>query len=131
MPEQETEQELNWSQQRALNDAYDRNKKSMVKAYVLALLFGGLGIHRLYLGRTRSGYLMFGFFMLTLFVQAWVSSMYQNSDGDIGEYADYLMRFALSLWVLVDLFLIPKMLRKFNAGLAAKLRKGISEGTMV
>lgn len=131
MPEQETEQELSWSQQRALNDAYDRNKKSMIMAYVLAVFFGGLGIHRLYLGRNRSGYLMFGFFMVTMFIRAWVSSMYQNSDGDIGEYIAYAMMLALWLWIIVDLFLIPKMLRKFNTSLAAELRKGISEGTMV
>ena len=43
MPEVQTEQELSWSQQRALDDAYDRNKKSMVVAYVLAVFFGMLG----------------------------------------------------------------------------------------
>ena len=131
MKEQQSEQELNWSQQRALDDAYDRNKKSMVTAYVLAVLFGGLGIHRLYLGRTRTGYLMFGICMVSFFMRAWVSSGYQNSDGDICEYIAYLMMFALWVWIIIDLFLIPKMLRKFNAGLAAELRKGISAGTMV
>jgi hypothetical protein len=39
--------------------------------------------------------------------------------------------FALWVWIIIDLFLIPKMLRKYNAGLAAELRKGISAGTMV
>jgi hypothetical protein len=132
MQEQQVELELSWSQQRALNDAYDRNKKSMITAYVLAVLFGGLGIHRLYLGRNRSGYLMFAICMVALFVRAWVSSEYQNSDGGIlGEYIAYSMSLALWLWVIIDLFLIPKMLRKFNSGLAAELHKGISEGTMV
>jgi hypothetical protein len=132
MQEQEVEQELNWSQQRALDDAYDRNKKSMIVAYMLAVLFGGLGIHRLYLDRTRSGYLMFAICMVSLFMRAWVSSGYQNSDGDIVcEYIAYFMMFALWVWIIIDLFLIPKMLRKYNAGLAAELRKGISAGTMV
>ncbi|MGD0681586.1 MAG: NINE protein [Terracidiphilus sp.] len=132
MQEQPVEQELSWSQQRALDDAYDRNKKSMVKAYVLAVLFGGLGIHRLYLDRPRTGYLMFGICIVSFFIRAWGSSGYQQSDGDIlCEYIGYLMMFALWIWIVVDLFLIPKMLRKFNTSLAAQLRKGISEGTMV
>ena len=132
MQEQQIEQELNWSQQRALDDAIDRNKKSMVAAYVLAVLFGGLGIHRLYLGRNRTGYLMFGICLLSFFMRAWVSSGYQNSDGDaLCEYIAYSMMFALWVWIIIDLFLIPKMLRKFNTGLAAELRKGISSGTMV
>jgi TM2 domain-containing membrane protein YozV len=104
----------------------------MVTAYLLAVLFGGLGIHRLYLGRTRTGYLMFGICMVSFFMRASVSSGFQISDGDIlCEYIAYSMMFALWIWIIIDLFLIPKMLRKLNAGLAAELRKGISAGTMV
>jgi hypothetical protein len=132
MPEVQTEQELSWSQQRALDDAYDRNKKSMVVAYVLAVFFGMLGVHRLYLGRNRSGYLMFGIWLVGLITSVAVAQGFHDSDVNfLCDCIAGLMMVSIWVWVFVDLFLIPKMLHKFNAELAVQLRNGIASGTLL
>ncbi|MCW1403542.1 TM2 domain-containing protein [Novosphingobium sp. MW5] len=80
---------------------YDANRKSNGVTYLLALLFGGWGVHRFYLRRNGTGALMLGLWILgwlTLFL-AWIP---------------------LGIWVFVDLFLIPGMVREFNMGLVDK-----------
>jgi TM2 domain-containing membrane protein YozV len=128
--QEQAEQELSWSQKRALDDAYDRNKKSMVAAYALAVFFGALGVHRLYLGRNRSGYLMLGLWLAGFILAVAASAGFQDTDvGLICDCTAGLMMISVWIWVVVDLFLIPAMLRTFNADLAEQLRKDITAGT--
>lgn len=78
---------------------YDANKKSAGVAYLLCLFLGGFGAHRFYLGRTASavGQLLLGVFgWITLFL-TWIP---------------------LGIWLLIDLFLIPGIVRKGNMKIA-------------
>ena len=59
MTERAVDQELTWQQQRILNDAYQQNERKLWKAYALALIFGGTGVYRFYLGRKWTAILMF------------------------------------------------------------------------
>ena len=65
------------------------SKKNVGVAYVLWFFLGGLGIHRLYLGRTGSGVAML-LITIFLFLIAWP---------------------AIFVWWIVDAFLIPGMAR--------------------
>lgn len=87
--------------------AYDAGKKSPLVAYLLWFFLSSFGAHRFYLGQKGTAIAqlilcIFGY--LTLF---------------------FVIGFALlavwGVWVLVDAFLIPGMIRKQNEALAAKL----------
>lgn len=72
----------------------------MAIAYVLALFLGGFGAHQFYLRNTGSGVTQL---LLTLVgaVTAWL-------------YVGLLLLFAVFVWVVVDLFLIPGWVRRVN-----------------
>ena len=79
---------------------YDANKKSVGASYVLCLLLGGLGAHRFYLGHTGSAVVqlilgLLGFVVVVTWPILWI-------------------------WIVVDLFLIPGMVREKNMELADK-----------
>src|SRR4051812_7507963 len=74
---------------------YDANKKSVGVAYVLWFLFGGFGAHRFYLSRIGTGVLM-----LVLFIGAFLTA------GILG--------IPLAIWLIIDAFLIPDMVRSYN-----------------
>lgn len=70
---------------------FEQNEKSKGVAYVLWLLFGWLGVHRFYAGKTKSGLAQL---LLTLSVVGFV---------------------LVSLWWwLIDAFLIPDMINERN-----------------
>ena len=87
---------------------YDANKKSSGTAYLLCIFLGMFGAHRFYLGETGTGaallaiticsfFLIFAFFIGLLTI--WISV----------------------IWVTIDLFLIPGMIRTKNTALAHQL----------
>lgn len=78
---------------------YDANRKSAGVAYLLCIFLGGLGAHQFYLGRTGSGV-----GQLALWLLGWVSF--------------FTLWIPLGVWVLVDLFLIPAIIREENMKLA-------------
>ncbi|ROT94762.1 TM2 domain-containing protein [Altererythrobacter sp. FM1] len=78
---------------------YDANKKSAGVAYLLCIVFGGLGAHRFYLGATGTAVAQ-----LVLWFLGWVTV--------------FLAWIPLGIWVLVDLFLIPGMVREKNMAIA-------------
>ena len=80
---------------------YDANRKSNGVTYLLCLLFGGWGVHRFYLRRNGTGAAM---------LVLWV----------LGLPTALITWFPLGIWVFVDLFLIPGMVRDFNMELADK-----------
>lgn len=79
---------------------YEANRKDIAVAYLLWFFLNYFGAHRFYLGRTGSGagqlVLAIGGLLL-LFVGIGV-----------------LMWIALGVWLLVDAFLIPGMVREHN-----------------
>ena len=89
-------------EQRIANEA-----KSPLVAYLLALVLWGFGAHRFYLGRYVSGFLMlvlWGFGLLTApILIGWVPLA------------------LVSIWMVIDLFLIPAMIREDKAILRQRL----------
>ncbi|MEM1052612.1 MAG: NINE protein [Pseudomonadota bacterium] len=69
---------------------FERNEKSKAVAYLLWLLFGWLGIHRFYAGKTGSGLVQL---LLSLSVLGLAVTI---------------------LWWLIDAFLIPDMINQHN-----------------
>ncbi|HZF33358.1 MAG TPA: TM2 domain-containing protein [Candidatus Angelobacter sp.] len=86
---------------------YDANKKSAVVAYLLWFFVGMLGAHRFYLGRIGSGIAI-----LVLTILSWILAFVA-----IG----LLLLIIPGIWVLIDLFLIPGMVRAFNNRLITEL----------
>lgn len=97
----DTEKEL-LIEQRVANDS-----KSPVAAYLLLFFLWGFGVHRMYLGRWVSGFLM-----LAMWGLGWLT-------------APILIGWPLialvSIWVVVDIFLIPGMIRDDRDGMRRRL----------
>ncbi|MGI2035355.1 TM2 domain-containing protein [Rhizobium panacihumi] len=96
---------------------YKRAYKSMWIAYVLALLGGAgcFGLHRFYLGYNRSALVI-----LVLTLGGILLPM-------IGIRSVTLTWWVVSIWVLVDLFLIPAMTRTRNAEIAAEIDRDLKD----
>ena len=90
---------------------YDAQKKSSGVAYLWWFLLGFLGAHRFYLKRPGSG----------------IAQATANIGGtwlafrDMGNTAGWVLAVIGGLWVLVDMFLIPGMVRANNTALAERL----------
>lgn len=80
---------------------YDANKKSAGVTYLLCLFLGGVGAHRFYVGRTASAV-----GQLVLWLLGWVTL--------------FLMWIPLGIWLIVDLFLIPGIIREENMKIVDK-----------
>ncbi len=81
-----------------VNSEIERKGKNIVVAYLLAIFLGTLGIHRFYLGKVGSAVsmlILWIFGIITTFIL-------------IGG----VVLFALGIWVIVDLFLIPGMIKQ-------------------
>ena len=86
---------------------YDANKRSVLVAYLLWFFLGWFAAHRFYAGRMVSGLVML---VVSLISWAFTAIL-------IG----YLGLFLIGLWLLVDAFLIPGMIRAYNRGIIASL----------
>jgi TM2 domain-containing membrane protein YozV len=88
-----------------LKPATASRRCSVAVAYLLCLLFGLLGLHRLYLGRGMSAAAMAAITLVSLPL--------------LGSGLGLLGFVATGTWMLSDLVLIPGMAREANAGEAA------------
>ena len=81
-----------------------RMKRSLLSAYLFHILglCGLLGMHRLYLGRTRSAGWQFGLLFVSCLLMAF------------GIWPMIFMVYGLMIWGVIDLFLIPGMTRRVN-----------------
>jgi TM2 domain-containing membrane protein YozV len=86
---------------------YDANRKSTGVAYLLWFFLGSFGGHRFYLGQTGTAITQ-----LLLLIIGWTTII-------VG--VGIFMLIALGIWVLIDAFLIPGMVRAENLRLADKL----------
>ena len=73
--------------------------KSMPTAYLLAILLGGFGVHRFYLGRPVSASIL-----LTITIVAVIA-------GAMSDSGTSPLLAVVWIWTIVDLFLIPGMVR--------------------
>ncbi|MGO2112088.1 MAG: NINE protein [Pseudoclavibacter sp.] len=76
-------------------------RKDMTVTYLLAIFLGGFGAHQFYLGRTGPAVTQ-----LILYIVGWLT---------VWIFIGSLVWLALGIWVIVDLFLIPGLVRNINA----------------
>ncbi|MDE2515646.1 MAG: TM2 domain-containing protein [Rhodospirillales bacterium] len=86
---------------------YDANKRSTLIAYLLWFFVGIFGVHRFYLKRTGSAIAQLVITLISIPL-AFIG---------IGVFG-YLI---VGIWVLVDAFLIPGMVRGYNNALISRL----------
>jgi len=86
---------------------YDAQKKSLGIAYLLWFFLGSVGAHRFYVGRTGSAIALL---LLTLIGAA-------TTFVGVG----FFILGCSGLWVLVDAFLLPGIVRSYNMALANRL----------
>jgi len=89
---------------RRIEQMEQQPRKSLALAYILLLLFGSLGFHRFYFG-----YDAFGVIQLTLAITGALVFWY------IGILYGIIILVVLGLWLLLDIFLLPRMIRKANS----------------
>ncbi len=97
-------------QQLLIEQRVANESKSQLVAYLLAILLWGLGVHRMYLGRWASGLVMLvlsGLGMLTApILIGWIPLAF------------------VWVWAVIDLFLIPGMIRNDQAVIRQRLMAG-------
>ena len=86
---------------------YDAKRKSTGVAYLLWFFLGMFGAHRFYLGETGTGVTQ-----LVLSVIGWATAIF---------VVGLFLLAGVGIWVLVDAFLIPGMIRGKNVELADSL----------
>lgn len=125
--------------------AYEAKRKSTGVAYLLWLFLGLFGAHRLYASRGNSGWWLMGlhiggwalialaFFYgssattetyETAFGMSSMTNITVSNSGGIVAAIGQVMRGAAWLWWLIDIFLIPGLVRRSNSVLAAGLGLG-------
>ena len=82
-------------------------QRSLGAAYVLLVLLGGFGAHRLYLGKKDTGLIM-----LVLGILSWVT---------LGFGVGLVIMVGLLIWCIVDLFLVPRMREEQNNAIRAEI----------
>ncbi len=102
-------------QQQLLDQRVNVEGRSTGLAYALAIVAGGLGIHRFYLGRAGSGVTML---LLTIFGLLTAKLLFGIP-----------VLIGIVFWVLVDLFLIPGIIESDRAALRDRLTAEIEMGT--
>ncbi|PYI56991.1 NINE protein [Paenibacillus flagellatus] len=111
-------QDLTLTELMVLNSELKSAEKSTAIAYLM-LLGGHLGLHRFYLKRPGTGALQLVLFLLSV-VFYFVLSVGAALESDAIIIASTILlilpALALFIWVIVDLFLLPGMLREYNAG---------------
>ncbi|RJE87883.1 TM2 domain-containing protein [Paracoccus onubensis] len=98
---------MNVEQQLLIEQRVANEGKSQLVAYLLLILLWGFGVHRMYLGRYVSGFLM-----LALWGLGWLTAAILIGWIPIG---------FVCLWAILDLFLIPGMIREDNAVIRQRL----------
>ena len=89
---------------------FEAEKKSAGTALILCWILGAFGAHRFYMERTGSGAAMLIITLISIPLTFIII-------GGVG-------LFAISIWVLIDLFSVTRWAREYNAGLLAKIQSG-------
>jgi len=101
------------TQEKALVEAQvSNNKKSLIVAYILLLFLGQVGAHRFYIKGVSIGAIG----QLILGVLGWLT---------VWILIGYVFLFIVGVWVVIDLFLIPKMIREQAGALKEDFAKDI------
>lgn len=90
---------------------FDAQKKSAGVSYLLWFFLGGFGAHRFYLGQTGTAATQ-----LILFLLGWLTIWILG--------LGLLLLIPLGIWLLVDAFLIPGIVRQENMKIVDMLSRG-------
>lgn len=91
-------------------EAYENKRKSKLITYILWFFLGTFGVHRFYLKRYFSGFIILG-----LTIGSVVLDVILGSNRGNGLFLITI------IWLIIDLFLIPSMVRTHNVDLALNL----------
>ena len=86
---------------------YDAQKKSLGVAYLLWFFLGSLGAHRFYAGRTGSAIMQ-----LIVWLVGW---------GTLIVGVGFVVLAIAGIWLLIDAFLLPGIIRTHNLLLASRI----------
>lgn len=86
---------------------YDAQKKSLGVAYLLWFFLGSLGAHRFYAGKTGSAILQ-----LMVWLVGW---------GTLIVGVGFVVLAIAGIWLLIDAFLLPGIIRTHNILLAGRI----------
>ncbi|MFC5652751.1 NINE protein [Paenibacillus solisilvae] len=112
-------QDLSLNELMVFSSELKRNEKSAAIAYLM-LLGGHLGLHRFYLKRKWTAVIqLLLFIMASIFYLMMYLSSAIGSDGLIiaSIILFALSAIALFIWIVVDLFLLPRMIKEFNGAI--------------
>ena len=127
-----TEQRLTWLQERGFDEAYDGGRRYLWRACLLAAALGVFGAHRFYLGKRRTAILMSAITLAGFLVATFISIFLRDTAAGIaGELIAGLILLSMYVWVVVDLFRIPSMVRNFNANLKMEIKLKLHSGFFV
>lgn len=97
-----------------VNSEVSNNQKGVGVAYLLWFFLGSIGVHRMYLGRKGSGITI-----LLLNLIGWLT---------IALFVGAIFFIIVGVWVLIDAFLIPGIVRNENENLKEEYSKRIIAG---
>ena len=96
----------------ASGEPHAKDRKSMVVAYVLWVLLGGLGVYRFYLGRVASGVVLLHLTLLFLFFLVLrLVAIFIPGGGPLFGDIYVLLGLTITVWLVVDAFRIPNLVR--------------------
>lgn len=94
--------------------AFETQKKSTAVTYILWFFLGGVSAHRFYLGKYATAITQLLLSVVGA-ITVWVFGL------------GLLLLIPLGVWLLVDLFIIPGMVRELNTRLMNRLLGGVRE----
>lgn len=110
-------QDLTLDEMMVFSSEMRASEKSTALAYLM-LLGGHLGLHRFYLNKKGTGILQLVLFLLAC-VFYFGMGIGSAAESDILIIISFILfavpALVLFIWVIVDLFLLPRMLREYNA----------------
>ncbi|MCL6456861.1 MAG: TM2 domain-containing protein [Gorillibacterium sp.] len=119
-----TKNDLSLKELLVLNSEARSMEKSLALCYMM-LLGGHLGIHRFYLKRYKSAVTQLLLFLLAM--SSYITSLiFTELDENNALFIVFIILFiitalALTIWVIIDLFIVPKYIRQWNAQVESDL----------
>jgi hypothetical protein len=124
-----TKQDLSVNELMVLNSELRDSEKSLGIAYLM-LIGGHWGIHRFYLKRKKTAFGQLGLFLAAglFYILSAVASVLQNDSFVILCFLlTALAAIALAIWIIVDLFLLPGMVKAWNSQVEKQLISRIAQ----
>jgi hypothetical protein len=111
-----SKQELSVNELMVLNSSMREAEKSLALGYLM-LIGGHLGVHRFYLKRYKSAITQLLFFVISTasyFMATIFSDLEYRTPMTISLICLGVIGGSLLVWLVVDLFLVPRMIREWN-----------------